>query len=81
MIGALQSKSRKQLIEQLEEELGELQALMKKDSEELTRTHNHRCDELLRSLRTAGLTCPGCGQHAKDIRFIDKSTDARCYFI
>jgi len=81
MIGALQSKTRKQLIEQLEEELGELQATMKKDSEELKRTHNHRCDELARSLRTTGLTCPGCGQHSKDIRFIDKSPDTKSYFI
>ena len=81
MIGALQSKTRKQLIEQLEEELRELQARMKRDAEELMRTHNHRCDELARALRTTGLTCPGCGQNSKDIRFIDKSPDAKSYFI
>jgi hypothetical protein len=81
MIEALQSKTRKQLIEKLEEELGELQAKVKKDSEELMRTHNCRCRELARSSRTAGLTCPGCGQHSKDIRFIDKSPDAKSYFI
>jgi len=81
MIEALQSKTRKQLIEQLEEELGELQAKAKKNSEELMRTHNCRCDELARSSRTTGLTCPGCGQHSKDIRFIDKSPDAKSYFI
>ena len=81
MIGALQSKTRRQLIEQLAEELGELQAKVKKDSEELMRMHNHRCDELARSLRTTGLGCPGCGQHSKDIRFIDKGPDAKSYFI
>jgi hypothetical protein len=81
MVEARQSKTRKQLIEQLEEQLGELQAKMKKDSGQLMRTHNDRCDELERSLRTTGLTCPGCGQHSKDIRFIDKSPDAKSYFI
>ena len=38
MIGTLQSKTRKQLIERLEEELGELRAIMKKDSKEVMRT-------------------------------------------
>lgn len=80
-MGALQSKTRKQLIEQLEEELGEVQAKMKKDGQEVTRTHNHRCEELARSLRITGLTCPSCGQRSKDIRFIDKSPDAKSYFI
>ncbi len=81
MIDALQPNTRKQLMEQLEEERGELQAKTRKDSEELMRMHNHRCDELARSLKTTGLRCPGCGQRSKSIRFIDKSPDAKSYFI
>ncbi len=81
MVDVLQSNTRKQLIRQLAEELGELQADMKKESEELMRTHNRRCHELAKTLSATGLTCPGCGRHSNDIRFIDKSPDAKSYFI
>jgi hypothetical protein len=81
MVDALQSKTRKELVRQLAEELGELRAEMKKESEETMRTHNRRCHELAKTLSATGLTCPGCGWHSKDLRFIDKSPDAKSYFI
>jgi hypothetical protein len=81
MADALQSETRKQLIRQLAVKLGELQADMKKESEELMRTHNRRCHELAKTLSAIGLTCPGCGRHSNDVRFIDKSPDAKSYFI
>jgi len=80
-VDALQSETRKQLIRQLALELGELQADMKEESEELMRTHNRRCHELAKTLSATGLTCPGCGQHSNDIRFLDKGPDAKSYFI
>ena len=81
MIQILQPDSRKQLIEQLREELDEHQTRRKEESGKLIRTHNLRCHELASSLRASGLTCPGCGQHSKDNRFIDKNPDARSYFV
>jgi hypothetical protein len=81
MIEDLQSDTRKQLIEKLEEVFDEVQAYRKKESEESLRTHNRRCHELASSLRFTGLTCPGCGHHSRDIRFFDKSPDAKSYFI
>lgn len=81
MVDVLQSKTRKQLIRQLAEELGELQADMKKESEKLMKMHNRRCHELAKTLSATGLTCPGCGWHSNDIRFMDKSPDAKSYFI
>jgi hypothetical protein len=80
-IETLQPDSRKKLIKQLREELDELQTRRKEESAELMRAHNLRCHKLARSLRATGLTCPGCGRHSNDNRFIDKSPDAKSYFI
>ncbi len=77
----LQPDSRKKLIKQLRGELDELQAQRKEENEELMRTHNLRCYELAKSLTAVGLTCPGCGRHSKENRFVDKSPDAQSYFI
>ena len=81
MTKSLQSNTRKQLIKQLQGKLAEHRATLEEKSNELVRTHNDRCHELARSLRATGLTCPPCGQHSKEIRFIDKSPDAKSYFI
>ncbi|HTF24484.1 MAG TPA: hypothetical protein VK937_11295 [Candidatus Limnocylindria bacterium] len=81
MTKSLQSDTRKQLIKQLQGKLAEHRATLEEKSKELLRTHNDRCHELARSLRATGLTCPACGQHSKEIRFIDKSPDAKSYFI
>jgi len=81
MTKSLQSDTRKQLIKQLQGKLAEHRAALEEKSKELVRTHNDRCHELARSLRATGLTCPACGQHSKEIRFIDKSPDAKSYFI
>jgi hypothetical protein len=77
----LQPDSRKKLIKQLSEERDELRARSKEENEEVMRAHNLRCHELARSLRAVGLTCPGCGRHSKENRFVDKSPDAESYFI
>ncbi len=81
MTESLQSNSRKQLIKQLQGKLAEHRATLEEKSKELVRTHNDRCHELARYLRATGLTCPACGQRSKEIRFIDKSPDAKSYFI
>ena len=81
MTESLQSDTRKQLIEHLQGKLAERRATLEEKSKELVRTHNDRCHELARSLRATGLTCPSCGQHSKQIRFVDKSPDAKSYFI
>jgi len=80
-VETLQPDSRKQFIKQLREELDERQARRKEENEELMMAHNLRCHELARSLRATGLTCPGCGRHSKDNRFVDKSPDSKSYFI
>ncbi|MGB2634310.1 MAG: hypothetical protein WAM58_10275 [Candidatus Acidiferrum sp.] len=77
----LQPDSRKQVIKQLREELDKLRARREEENEELMKVHNLRCYELSRSLRAVGLTCPGCGRHSKENRFVDKSPDAKSYFI
>jgi hypothetical protein len=77
----LQPESRKKLIKQLREKLEELRARRKEENEELMKAHNLRCHELARSLRAVGLTCPGCGRHSKENRFVDKSPDGKSYFI
>lgn len=81
MIEARQSNKRKRLIQQLRQELDDERTRGENESKELLRTHNVRCHELEQLLRTAGLTCPGCGLHSSDIRFIDKSPAAKSYFI
>jgi transcription elongation factor Elf1 len=43
--------------------------------------HNRRCQELASSLKIEGLTCPTCNYHSKDIRFVDRSPEAKSYFI
>jgi len=78
---SLQTNNRKQSIKQLREKLDELHATRKKENEELIRMHNRRCQELASSLKIKGLTCPGCNYHSKDIRFVDKSPEAKSYFI
>jgi len=81
MTESLQSDTRKKLIKQLQGKLAEHRATLEEKSKELVRTHNDRCHELARSLQAAGLTCPACSRHSKEIRFIDKSPDAKSYFI
>ena len=81
MIEAQQSNNRKRLVQQLREELVEAQAEVRYERTELLRKHNVQCHELAQLLRTAGLTCPGCGVHSSDIRFFDKSPPAKSYFI
>jgi hypothetical protein len=81
MIAALQSSTRRKLIEQLRELRNEVQTRLQKESEELTSTNHGRCRELMQSLTATGLTCPGCGQHSKEMRFMDKSPGAKSYFI
>jgi len=81
MTKSLQSDTRKQMIKQLQGKLAEHRATLEEITKELVRTHNDRCQELAQSLRATGLTCPACGQHSKEIRFIDKSPDAKSYFI
>src|SRR5271157_4177815 len=80
-LGTLRPDSRKELIKQLRGELDELQAQRKEENEELMRAHNLRCHELAKSLTTVGLMCPGCGRHSKENRSVDKSPDAKSYFI
>jgi len=77
----LQSNTRKRLIQQLQEQLEEEQAKLNSQTSELTKTNNKRCLELAESLSKAGLTCPNCGVLSSDIRFVDKSTAGRSYFI
>ena len=77
----LQSNARKRLIQQLQEQLEEERAKLNSQTSELTKTNNKRCLELAESLSKAGLTCPNCGVLSSDIRFVDKSTAGRSYFI
>jgi hypothetical protein len=81
MTKSLQADTRKVLIKQLQGKLAEHRATLEEKSKELVRTHKDRCHELAQSLRTTGLTCPACGQHSKEMRYIDKSPDAKSHFI
>jgi transposase-like protein len=81
MTKSLHADTRKVLIKQLQGKLAEHRATLEEESKELVRTHNDRCHGLAQSLRTTGLTCPVCGQHSKEMRFIDKSPDAKSHFI
>jgi hypothetical protein len=81
IIETLQSDNRKQLITRLERELGELQVEMQKEAEQSRMAHNRRCQVLARALGSTGLTCPACGRHSTEIRFVDKSAVAKSYFI
>jgi hypothetical protein len=78
---SLKTNNRKQSIKQLREEFDELHAKRKKENEELIRAHNRRCQELASSLKTKGLSCPACNYHSKDFRFVDRSPEAKSYFI
>jgi hypothetical protein len=81
MIETLQSDNRKKLIMQFEGELGELQVDMKEEAEQSRTAHNRRCQVLACTLGSTGLTCPACGRHSTEIRFVDKSPVAKSYFI
>jgi hypothetical protein len=81
MIEAQQSDKRKRLIERLGARLIEEQGKRETAQAESFVTHNGQCHELERSLKATGLTCPLCHQHSKEIRFIDRSPNAKSYFI
>jgi hypothetical protein len=78
---SLQTNNRKQSIKHLRDKLDELHARRKRENEELIRKHNRRCQELASSLKIEGLTCPACNYHSKDSRFVDRSPEAKSYFI
>lgn len=81
VIEAQQSNKRKQLIQQLQQELDDEVTRLRNERTEMVQTQNRRCQEMARSLRKAGLRCPNCGVWSSDIRFIDKSPAGKSCFI
>jgi hypothetical protein len=81
VIDAEQSDTRKQLMQQVQKELDNQTAILRRKTVELNREHNSRCQDLVQTLCKAGLTCPFCGVRSSDIRFVDKSPTDKSYFI
>jgi len=52
--------------------------------QELTETHralNDRCVQLNEEIELSGIACPHCGDHSKNIRFVDNRPAGTSYFV
>lgn len=81
MIEALQSSERRQLIKHLSERLYEEQLLDDGAKGKLVSQNNSRGRKLARRVEAIGITCPGCKQHSRDVRFIDRGANVKSFFI
>ncbi len=77
----LPSNTRRELIRKLGEKLEEARRDLERQGKESIAARNRRFHELAQVLKAEGLTCPHCGRHSKDVRFIERTPDSGSCFI